>query len=118
MFGVVSLSLQPYTPTESQLMSSIVMSSKFIGCVAAAAMWAAVKKAGVVNLLCHNYRRVPAVALARRIIDEGQIAGYRFGRVIRLRGHEVEAFINRSRIRPGELEHLYPEPAARADNES
>jgi predicted dehydrogenase len=36
-------------------------------------MAGAAKKAGVVNMVCHNYRRVPAVALAKKIIDEGQI---------------------------------------------
>lgn len=36
-------------------------------------MLAAVRKAGVVHMLCHNYRRCPAVALAKRIIDEGQL---------------------------------------------
>lgn len=36
-------------------------------------MVAAVREAGVTNMLCHNYRRCPAVALAKRIIDEGQI---------------------------------------------
>ena len=36
-------------------------------------MSAAVKKAGVVNMVCHNYRRVPAVALAKKLIDEGKI---------------------------------------------
>jgi predicted dehydrogenase len=41
--------------------------------VEAQRMLAAVQKAGVVHMLCHNYRRCPAVALARRIIEEGQI---------------------------------------------
>jgi predicted dehydrogenase len=36
-------------------------------------MLAAVEKAGVVHMLCHNYRRCPAVALARQIILEGQL---------------------------------------------
>jgi predicted dehydrogenase len=36
-------------------------------------MAAAVKKAGVVNMVCHNYRRIPAIALARRMIDDGAI---------------------------------------------
>jgi len=36
-------------------------------------MLAAVTRAGVVHMLCHNYRRCPAVALAKRIIDEGQL---------------------------------------------
>ena len=36
-------------------------------------MNAAVKKAGVVNMVCHNYRRCPAVALAKQLIDDGQL---------------------------------------------
>ena len=44
-----------------------------------------------------------------RFIDEGQITGYRFGRVIRLKQTDVDAFIDASRIEPGTLEHLYPE---------
>ena len=44
-----------------------------------------------------------------RFIDEGLVDGYRFGRVIRLKQTDVEAFIERSRIEPGTLEHLYPE---------
>ena len=44
-----------------------------------------------------------------RLIDEGQIPAYKFGRVIRLQEHEVDAFIEAARIKPGTLEHLYPE---------
>jgi excisionase family DNA binding protein len=44
-----------------------------------------------------------------RFIDEGQLAGYRFGRVIRLKESDVLAFIESARIEPGTLEHLYPE---------
>ena len=44
-----------------------------------------------------------------RVIDEGQITGYRFGRVIRLKQTDVDAFIDASKIAPGSLEHLYPE---------
>ena len=36
-------------------------------------MVAAVKKARVVNMVCHNYRRIPAIALAKRMIDDGAI---------------------------------------------
>jgi predicted dehydrogenase len=36
-------------------------------------MAAAAKKAGVVNLVCHNYRRVPAVALAKKLIEDGKL---------------------------------------------
>src|ERR1700677_3500026 len=35
------------------------------------AMVAAVKKAGVVNMVCHNYRRIPAIALAKKMIEDG-----------------------------------------------
>jgi predicted dehydrogenase len=39
----------------------------------AKAMYLAVKKAGVVNMLAFNYRMTPAVQLAKRYIDEGSI---------------------------------------------
>lgn len=42
-----------------------------------------------------------------RLIDSGQVPAYKFGRVIRLKAEEVDAFVERSRIAPGELEHLY-----------
>lgn len=46
-----------------------------------------------------------------RFIDEGQLPAYRFGRVIRLKHHELDAFVESCRIEPGTLEHLYPEAA-------
>lgn len=45
-----------------------------------------------------------------RFIDEGQIAAYQFGRVIRLKESDVGSFIESARIAPGTLKHLYPEP--------
>lgn len=39
----------------------------------AKAMVAAVKKAGVVNMVCHNYRRIPAIVLAKKMIDAGDL---------------------------------------------
>ena len=36
-------------------------------------MAAAVKKARVVNMVCHNYRRIPALALAKRMIERGDL---------------------------------------------
>lgn len=45
-----------------------------------------------------------------RFIDEGQLPAYKMGRVIRLQATEVDEFIERMRISPGTLEHLYPEP--------
>lgn len=40
-------------------------------------MAAAVKKAGVRHFLMHNYRRVPAVAMAKRLVDDGRIGAIR-----------------------------------------
>ena len=37
------------------------------------AMVAAVEKAGVANMVWYNYRRVPAVMLAKQLIDEGRL---------------------------------------------
>ena len=34
---------------------------------------AAVKKAGCINMICHNYRRAPAVSLAKRMIENGDL---------------------------------------------
>ncbi len=36
-------------------------------------MLAAVRKAGVVHMLCHNYRRAPAVMLARDLVASGKL---------------------------------------------
>jgi predicted dehydrogenase len=33
----------------------------------------AVKKAHVVNMVCHNYRRIPAIVLAKRMIERGDL---------------------------------------------
>ncbi|MGH7993477.1 MAG: Gfo/Idh/MocA family protein [Limisphaerales bacterium] len=39
----------------------------------AEAMLAAAQKAKVVHMVCHNYRRIPAIALARKMIGEGAL---------------------------------------------
>lgn len=51
-------------------------------------MWEAVKRNGVTHMICHNYRRVPAVALAKRIIEEGQI-----GQVYHYRGTYLQDWL-------------------------
>ncbi|MDD4889310.1 MAG: Gfo/Idh/MocA family oxidoreductase [Phycisphaerae bacterium] len=51
-------------------------------------MVAAVKSAGVQNFVWFNYRRVPALALARRLIDEGRI-----GRVYHFRATYLQDWI-------------------------
>lgn len=44
-----------------------------------------------------------------RFIDEGAIPAYKLGRVLRLQLSDVETFLESTRVRPGDLEHLYPE---------
>jgi predicted dehydrogenase len=47
----------------------------------ARAMYEAARTAGVVNMVAFNYRRTPAVALAKKLIDEGAI-----GEILNFRG--------------------------------
>lgn len=47
----------------------------------ARAMWEAVKASGVVNMVAFNYRRTPAVALAKKYIEAGRI-----GQILNFRG--------------------------------
>ena len=44
-----------------------------------------------------------------RFVDEGELPAYRMGRVFRLQQRDVDEFIERARVVPGTLEHLYPE---------
>jgi predicted dehydrogenase len=50
-------------------------------------MYEAAQKAGVVHYLNHNYRRCPAVMLAKRLIDEGKI-----GRIFHWRGAYLQSW--------------------------
>jgi hypothetical protein len=43
------------------------------------------------------------------MIDEGQIAAYKMGRVIRIKASDLEAYLEANRVEPGSLKHLYPE---------
>jgi predicted dehydrogenase len=47
----------------------------------AKSMWEAVKKAGVTNMVTYSYRRTPAVALAKKLINDGRI-----GKILNFRG--------------------------------
>jgi predicted dehydrogenase len=51
-------------------------------------MLAAVRDAGVAHMICHNYRRVPAVLLAKRLIDDG-----RLGEIRHFRGTYLQDWI-------------------------
>lgn len=50
-----------------------------------------------------------------RFIDEGQLAAYQMGRVIRVQEGDLNTFIASRRIAPGSLAHLYPEPGSSDD---
>jgi predicted dehydrogenase len=49
----------------------------------------AVERAGVTHMVCHNYRRAPAVMLAHRMIADGQ-----FGELRHFRGTYLQDWIN------------------------
>ncbi len=44
-----------------------------------------------------------------RLIDQGHIPAYQMGRVIRVRKEDLDAYLERARIEPGALRHLYPD---------
>ena len=48
-------------------------------------------------------------------VVRGELAAYRFGRVIRVKQSDVDAFIEGARIQPGSLEHLYPDTGTKAE---
>jgi predicted dehydrogenase len=50
----------------------------------------AVTRAGVIHMLCHNYRRVPAVALAKQLIAEGRLGTVRHFRGVYLQDWIVD----------------------------
>lgn len=52
-------------------------------------MLAAVTRAGVTHMVCHNYRRAPAVMLAKQIIADGQL-----GDIRHFRGTYLQDWIN------------------------
>jgi len=49
-------------------------------------MLAAAKRAGVLHMLCHNYRRAPAVMLAKQLIADGELGEIRHYRGTYLQG--------------------------------
>lgn len=43
-----------------------------------------------------------------KLLDAGELPAYKFGQVIRIKRIDVEAFLQRAQVKPGELRHLYP----------
>lgn len=52
-------------------------------------MWEAAERAGVVHMLGHNYRRVPAIALAKKLIHDG-----RLGEIYHFRGTYLQDWLS------------------------
>lgn len=40
------------------------------------------------------------------LVNRGELAAHRFGRVIRVRREDLDDFLRRSRVQPGSLDHL------------
>ena len=51
-----------------------------------------------------------------RLINNGQLPAYRFGRVIRLKAIDIEAFIESRKIEPGSLRHRHDDPGGARPN--
>src|SRR3712207_9391988 len=50
----------------------------------------AARAAGTVNMVCFNYRRAPAVQLAKRLIEEGRLGEIRHWRAVYLQDFIVD----------------------------
>ncbi len=83
------------TPTDShaEIAIAAVQNGKHVLCEKplaltvkqAQAMFTAAQKARVVHMVCHNYRRIPAIALAKRMIGEGAL-----GRIFHFRARYAQ----------------------------
>lgn len=50
-----------------------------------------------------------------RFIDSGDLPAYKMGRVLRLRRSDLDTYLERFRVQPGDLSHLYPNAPDPAD---
>ena len=50
-----------------------------------------------------------------KLIDEGLIPAYKIGRVIRVKKEDVDSYLQSTKIKPGELDHLYPDTKRSTD---
>jgi hypothetical protein len=41
-------------------------------------------------------------------MDTGELPSYKIGRLLKLKGGDIDTFIEGARIQPGDLKHLYP----------
>ena len=91
LIDIVDITSPPYLHAEMAI--AAVKNGKHVLCEKvfaldvkqAAAMLAAAQKAKVVHMVCHNYRRIPAIALAKRMIEEGAL-----GRIFHFRARYAQ----------------------------
>jgi predicted dehydrogenase len=74
-FAVAALEAGKHVLCEKPLANTLIEAQE---------MAEAARLAGTVNMVCHNYRRVPAVQLAKRLIDEGRLGEIRLWRAVYL----------------------------------
>lgn len=53
-----------------------------------------------------------------KLVDQGDIPAFKIGRVIRIRRSDLDDFLERSRVQPGDLAHLYPTDHDERDDDS
>ncbi len=51
------------------------------------------------------------------LVDTGDLTAYKFRRVLRIKRDDLEDYVERCRVNPGDLAHLYPQGATEPDEE-
>src|SRR5215203_4135581 len=74
-FAVAALEAGKHVLCEKPLANTLVEAREMVE---------AARRAGTVSMVCHNYRRVPAVQLAKRLMDEGRLGEIRHWRAVYL----------------------------------
>jgi predicted dehydrogenase len=74
-FAVAALKAGKHVLCEKPLANTLVEAREMVE---------AARRAGTVSMVCHNYRRVPAVQLAKRLMDEGRLGEIRHWRAVYL----------------------------------
>ena len=78
------------------------------------AMVAAVEKAGVPNLVCYNYRRIPAVSLVKQVVDTGKLGRIYHYRAKFLQDWTISPDVPQGGAAPGGSTSRPPAPASPA----
>jgi predicted dehydrogenase len=74
-FAVAALEAGKHVLCEKPLANTLVEAREMVE---------AARRVGTLSMVCHNYRRAPAVQLAKRLIDEGRLGEIRHWRAVYL----------------------------------